>query len=56
MLKKKECSRTWLIWENMNQPGTDFGTLTMEDYDTYLSTKFTSAASIQPDIPFPVTP
>ena len=41
----------WLIWENMNRPSIDFGSLTMEDYDNYLSTKFTSAAIIQPDIP-----
>jgi len=42
----------WLIWETQNRPGIDFSTLTMNDYDSYLSTKFNRAADIQPDMPY----
>ena len=43
----------WLIWETQNCPDLNFSTLTMDDYDSFLSTKFTSrAADIQPDMPY----
>ena len=41
----------WLIWETVHRPGIDFETLSMDDYDNYLSSKFAHTPAIQPDIP-----
>ena len=36
-------------WESTNQPGIDFGILTLTDYDEYLTQKFTGSTTLQPD-------
>ena len=38
----------WVIWESSHRPGIDFNTLKVEDYDKYLTTKFTPKPSPQP--------
>ena len=38
----------WLIWETKNCPSIDFTTLEMDDYDHYLTTKFTTAPTPEP--------
>jgi hypothetical protein len=38
----------WIIWESSTQPGIDFSTLKVEDYDKYLTAKFTPKATVTP--------
>ena len=43
----------WLVWESSNRPGIDFGSLRMDDYDHYLSTKFNMVDTAPTAAPVP---
>src|SRR5687768_8531759 len=39
----------WVIWESSHRPGIDFSTLLVDDYDNYLTSKFTPKATPHPN-------